>query len=842
MKKYLLLFCMLFLLSFKVNALEVNEINFENEKNLSNYVKNPLWETYNSKDRSNSNIIISEYVVEPDDNVIDRYKWTHGAESVYPSSYDLRNVGGINYVTPVKNQDTLGICWSFATISSMETYLLKHNMSNLGNNMVTFNERQLDYATVPSFKHTTFLGTTNFQAFSDVTTNYYMYYSDGYRPLGGGGSFETAAYSLARGFSPVRQETSSTWSHYWTGTVNNEIQMSANDVFDIEDVEYSVTGFDNFVTYYPGINSDAEMESMRNRIKNSIIENGSVYVSTIAPYPGTLGSCVAYYTDNTGNHALINWRGHADVGEYVSECGVDEDMFDYLHAMSIIGWDDNYRISYCANGANLSAPVNGSCNNGTLITVNGVWILKNSWGPEENHLPYVYMSYNSMAVQYGSITGMTLKDFENNYDELSVLKTTNDSGGYYRSFKKSDSGNEVLKRVSIINTATSQSTFYVDVLINGSYRRFGSVQADQPGMVSVVRSDSDFVLDGDSFVIRVTGMNSVIENVYAFTNYNDNITNKVLDMQINEGKLVSENNTTYDTREITISSRNLTTGTNLNYQIRSVTDNAEWDISDFSLVGLSTIISNASKVVVRYNHFDMPYGRYYFIVNDGSTVNVGDWFEVKPELTFRSTSINVEVGQSYDLTYDYVNRSTSTFHFSYSSDNENVAVVDSNGRITGVSEGSTNIKVKILVNNVLFQYPIYVSVSDFGFVGYEIVNDYLYIPSKLNIPNFERNIRYSGDYTFDYQNYDTYLGSGTLFTVYKSGNLFKTYSIIVLGDVNGDGQIKSNDALLIERKIVGIQNISSCGLVAADTSRDGQIKSNDALLIKRYIVNLVNGF
>ena len=59
---------------------------------------------------------------------------------------------------------------------------------------------------------------------------------------------------------------------------------------------------------------------------------------------------------------------------------------------------------------------------------------------------------------------------------------------------------------------------------------------------------------------------------------------------------------------------------------------------------------------------------------------------------------------------------------------------------------------------------------------------------------------------------------------------------MVLGDVNGDGNIKATDYMKIKNYIMGTSTLSNEEKEAADVNRDGNIKATDYMKIKNYIM------
>lgn len=74
--------------------------------------------------------------------------------------------------------------------------------------------------------------------------------------------------------------------------------------------------------------------------------------------------------------------------------------------------------------------------------------------------------------------------------------------------------------------------------------------------------------------------------------------------------------------------------------------------------------------------------------------------------------------------------------------------------------------------------------------------------------------------------------------IIKDKDTSKEYTIIVKGDINGDGEIKSNDALEVLKQSAKIVENKGIILKAMDTNKDGIVNSADALLILKSSVGL----
>ena len=92
------------------------------------------------------------------------------------------------------------------------------------------------------------------------------------------------------------------------------------------------------------------------------------------------------------------------------------------------------------------------------------------------------------------------------------------------------------------------------------------------------------------------------------------------------------------------------------------------------------------------------------------------------------------------------------------------------------------------------------------------------------------------DYAWSYQTENGYLGTGTVANVVDGDEIIESYSILLYGDVNGDGWCDGMDAVLVSCIVNGMLSESDIGELAyraADCNHDGVIDEADADLLNQ---------
>lgn len=217
----------------------------------------------------------------------------------------------------VKNQQDTNTCWTFAALSSLETNLALKNKAN-GTSAVRYNfsERHMEYASSRNF-------------LDGINENNFN------RTVGDGGNWYISSAYLTNGTGAIAEEQMQ--------FVNNE-NLENLSVLQGKTVISQVYDTIEFPSSTPTQVTDAMITQMKNHIKN----NGSIYAGIYGA-----GIFSTYYNAKTG-------------AIYCSNASVLPD-----HAVSIIGWNDEYPID--------------NFNSSNKPTKPGAWIVKNSWGTEKEY-------------------------------------------------------------------------------------------------------------------------------------------------------------------------------------------------------------------------------------------------------------------------------------------------------------------------------------------------------------------------------------------------------------------------------------------------------------------------
>lgn len=219
-------------------------------------------------------------------------------------------------------------------------------------------------------------------------------------------------------------------------------------------------------------------------------------------------------------------------------------------------------------------------------------------------------------------------------------------------------------------------------------------------------------------------------------------------------------------------------------------------------------------------------------------------------LQLRENALTLQVGQEYQVTPIILPEDANNQNVNYSSENENIAGIDSSGKITANKEGNTNIKVitqegnfekqiaitvipKLPENAIIFEESIKINGNEItGISPNTTVKDFLEKITTQYTIEIEKN-----DGTKLTQN--DLIGTGCRVKFFENDQLIIEYRIILYGDINGDGKINSVDLLVLQRHILEIETLSDVFLKAGNIDKTGKRPSSiDLLRIQRHILEL----
>ena len=357
----------------------------ENYTIVNNFYENNSAREYNDTYEKSDLIIIAE------NYTLYRAILNEDETDTIPSYYNLADYG---LVGTVKNQGSGGNCWAFATMSSLESAVLKaiYEMNNSG---LIYNYSE--YADILDLLNSG----GNLSDLMDFSEENMKNLAALYSPYGwnretnAGGTDDTGVCYLVSWLGPI-YETDDTYSP------KSILSPVLNSFMHVQNLIYLKR--DDY--------TDNDM------IKQAIMDYGAVFTSV-------------RIKDEKHNPLYVD---SPEIGYYLYYNGTNRTCD---HAVSIVGWDDNLEIP--------GAPDKGA------------WIMKNSWGDWGKNHGYFYVSYYDVCCPKIGLTdacfAIVLNDtikYDKNY-QYDIAKTdyffnTTDTVWYKNIFTATD--NEFLSAVS----------------------------------------------------------------------------------------------------------------------------------------------------------------------------------------------------------------------------------------------------------------------------------------------------------------------------------------------------------------------------------------------------------
>lgn len=220
------------------------------------------------------------------------------------------------------------------------------------------------------------------------------------------------------------------------------------------------------------------------------------------------------------------------------------------------------------------------------------------------------------------------------------------------------------------------------------------------------------------------------------------------------------------------------------------------------------------------------------------------------KVTLSHSRYNLMVGTSFALTATVTPEDAENKNLNWYTDDPSVAVVNDEGVVTGVSEGVAIIAVEAEATGEMVECLVNVSKNPSeslclipgSRLGIDEANGLLRGVSNTDCTvESIKNEFMNADLMFTDKNgnvlEDTDLaGTGTVISFSNGGKVVDEVTIVVTGDMTGDGKVNNRDVAMIVRYLVEKETADPAQMVAIDVNGDGAVNNRDAAMVSRYLV------
>ena len=232
------------------------------------------------------------------------------------------------------------------------------------------------------------------------------------------------------------------------------------------------------------------------------------------------------------------------------------------------------------------------------------------------------------------------------------------------------------------------------------------------------------------------------------------------------------------------------------------------------------------------------------------TVITGKYFKESEyaRIFLDKANVNIYQGNSVSLIATITPSNLTDEKIEWTSSSPSIAIVDDAGKVTAVSQGTVTITAKVVKTKETATCTINVSPDDSNFIvlksdsslNYDSLGYLRSIELKTSVENAIKeftnvNLKFFNISGNELKSVD-YVGTGTQVKLFNGSNAVDTKTVVVTGDMTGDGIINNRDVAMMNKKLIDKADAQECQMLAIDVNGDGSVNNKDAAMVARYLV------